>query len=130
MNQQKQKGMIAILEPVGRNLGLTLFAMFALFPLIWMVICAFKSDAQMYNTVFRFTPTLENFQAVLVGSDYFRAFFQNLLVAGGAVIVTESPVCRVPMRWRATILRKRKMWHFKFFLLNLHRRSWSSCRFS
>jgi len=88
MNQQKQKGMIAILEPVGRNLGLTLFAMFALFPLIWMVICAFKSDAQMYNTVFRFTPTLENFQAVLVGSDYFRAFFQNLLVAGGAVIVT------------------------------------------
>jgi len=88
MNQQKQKGMITILEPVGRNLGLTLFAMFALFPLIWMVICAFKSDAQMYNTVFRFTPTLENFQAVLVGSDYFRAFFQNLLVAGGAVIVT------------------------------------------
>jgi len=88
MNQHKQKGIMRILEPVGRNLGLTLFAMFALFPLIWMVICAFKSDAQMYNTVFRFTPTLENFRAVLIGSDYFRAFFQNLLVAGGAVIVT------------------------------------------
>lgn len=88
MNQQKQKGIINIVEPVLRNLGLTLFAMFALFPLLWMVICAFKSDAQMYNTVFRFTPTLENFRAVLVGSDYFRAFFQNLLVAGGAVIVT------------------------------------------
>ncbi|MCP1103044.1 multiple sugar transport system permease protein [Aequitasia blattaphilus] len=77
-----------ILEAIGRNLGLTLFAMFALFPLIWMVICAFKSDAQMYNTVFRFTPTLENFKAVLVGTDYFKAFFQNLIVAGGAVIIT------------------------------------------
>lgn len=77
-----------ILEAIGRNLGLTLFAMFALFPLIWMVICAFKSDAQMYNTVFRFTPTLENFKAVLVGTDYFKAFFQNLVVAGGAVIIT------------------------------------------
>lgn len=95
MNQQeplvdsgKNKGLIGILEPIGRNLGLTLFAMFALFPLLWMVICAFKSDAEMYNTVFIFKPTLENFRAVLVGTDYFRAFFQNLVVAGGAVIVT------------------------------------------
>lgn len=88
VNSKKENGIAKILEPVGRNLGLTLFAMFALFPLIWMIICAFKSDAQMYNTVFRFTPTLENFKAVLVGSDYFRAFFQNLVVAGLAVIVT------------------------------------------
>ncbi|MDL2251043.1 carbohydrate ABC transporter permease [Lachnospiraceae bacterium OttesenSCG-928-J05] len=87
MNKKKMNT-FNILEAIGRNLGLTLFAMFALFPLIWMVICAFKSDAQMYNTVFRFTPTLENFKAVLVGTDYFKAFFQNLVVAGGAVIIT------------------------------------------
>ncbi|MDO4272989.1 MAG: carbohydrate ABC transporter permease [Eubacteriales bacterium] len=93
MNQQltdssKNKKTFRFLEPVLRNLGLTLFAMFALFPLVWMVICAFKSDAQMYNTIFRFTPTLDNFRAVLVGTDYFKAFFQNLVVAGGAVIIT------------------------------------------
>ncbi|HAX52380.1 carbohydrate ABC transporter permease [Muricomes intestini] len=88
VDSSKNKKIFKILEPIGRNLGLTLFAMFALFPLVWMVVCAFKSDAQMYNTVFIFHPTLENFRAVLVGTDYFRAFFQNLVVAGGAVIIT------------------------------------------
>ena len=85
---QGEKKEIRFIEPVLRNLGLTLFALFALFPLIWMVLCAFKSDAEMYNTVFVFHPTLENFKKVLLGTDYFKAFFQNLLVAGGAVILT------------------------------------------
>ncbi|HBC27887.1 MAG TPA: carbohydrate ABC transporter permease [Ruminococcaceae bacterium] len=53
-----------------------------------MVLCSFKSDVQMYNTVFRFTPTLENYRNVLFGTDYFRAFFQNLLVSGVAVVIT------------------------------------------
>jgi len=88
IDSEKNKRIFRILEPIGRNLGLTLFAMFALFPLLWMVLCAFKSDAQMYNTVFVFTPTLENFRAVLLGTDYFKAFFQNLVVAGGAVLLT------------------------------------------
>ncbi|HBN79773.1 MAG TPA: carbohydrate ABC transporter permease [Ruminococcaceae bacterium] len=71
-----------------RNLGLCLYALFALFPLIWMIICTFKSDAEMYNTVFRFTPTMENYRAVLLGTDYFKAFLQNLVVSGGAVLLT------------------------------------------
>ena len=79
---------IHVMEPILRNLALTLFAMFALFPLVWMVLCAFKSDAQMYNTVFVFQPTLENFKKVLLGTDYFKAFFQNLVVAGGAGVIT------------------------------------------
>lgn len=87
-DSSKNQKIFKIAGPAGRNMGLTLFAMFALFPLVWMVVCAFKSDAQMYNTVFIFQPTLENFRAVLVGTDYFRAFFQNLAVAGGAVIIT------------------------------------------
>ena len=42
----------------------------------------------MYNTVFIFEPTLDNFREVLIGTDYFKAFGQNLIVAGGAVVVT------------------------------------------
>ena len=72
----------------GRNLGLTLYALYALFPLIWMLICTFKSDTEMYNTVFIFQPTLANYQAVLLGTDYARAFFQNMIVSGGAVLLT------------------------------------------
>lgn len=77
-----------ILEALGRNLGLSLYALFALFPLVWMLICTFKSDAEMYNTVFRFHPTLENYGAVLLGTDYLKAFLQNLVVSGGAVLLT------------------------------------------
>ena len=73
---------------IGSNLALIFFAVFALFPIIWMVTCTFKSDAEMYNTVFRFTPTLSNYQEVLIGTDYFKAFLQNIIVAGGAVLLT------------------------------------------
>ena len=84
---QNRKTML-VLEDFGRNLGLTFYALFALFPLVWMVICSFKADAEMYNTVFVFTPTLDNYKAVLLGTDYFKAFFQNLVVSGGAVLLT------------------------------------------
>lgn len=88
VDTQQNKRAVTALEALGRNTGLCLYALFALFPLIWMIICSFKSDAQMYNTVFRFTPTLENYRAVLLGTDYFKAFFQNLIVSGGAVLLT------------------------------------------
>ena len=67
---------------------LMIFATYALFPIIWMITCTFKSDAEMYNTIFKFTPTLANYKAVLVGTDYFKAFGQNIIVAGGAVLLT------------------------------------------
>lgn len=86
--KDSKKKILQISEAVGRNTGLSLYALFALFPLVWMVICSFKSDAEMYNTVFRFTPTMENYKAVLLGTDYFKAFLQNLVVSGGAVLLT------------------------------------------
>lgn len=75
-------------KEAGRNLGLLLYALYALFPLVWMLICTFKSDTEMYNTVFIFRPTLANYQAVLLGTDYVRAFIQNIIVSGGAVLLT------------------------------------------
>lgn len=78
----------AALSWIGRNLALVCFAVFSLFPILWMVTCTFKSDAEMYTTVFNFTPTLSNYRAVLIGTDYFKAFLQNIVVAGGAVLLT------------------------------------------
>ena len=49
---------------------LAIYAVFALFPLIWMIILTFKSDAQMYNTTFIFDPTLNNYKEVLFNTDY------------------------------------------------------------
>lgn len=77
-----------ILGSVGRNLLLSIYAIFALFPLVWMVLITFKHDVEMYSTTFIFTPTLANYKAVLFGTDYFKTFLDNVIVSGGAVIVS------------------------------------------
>ncbi len=77
-----------LLGSISRNLLLTIYAVFALFPLLWMVIITFKSDAEMYTTTFFFNPTLENYTAVLMGTDYFKSFMDNVIVSSGAVLVS------------------------------------------
>jgi len=72
---------------IGRNTLLSMWTIFALFPLLWMVLLTFKSDAQMFNTTFIFTPTLENYSAVLVGTDYLQSFLDNIIVSGAAVMI-------------------------------------------
>ncbi|MDR2738512.1 MAG: carbohydrate ABC transporter permease [Treponema sp.] len=73
-----------------RYLALTVWLVFAVFPLFWMFICSLKSDAEVVTTVFNFTPTFSNYNAVLFrpDSDYFKAFLQNFAVSGGAVLLT------------------------------------------
>jgi multiple sugar transport system permease protein len=84
-----KKAQAAFLE-VGRNFGLTVYAIFAIFPIVWMLLMSFKSDAEVVTTIFKFTPTLSNYQAVLLrpDSDYIKAFIQNFIVSGGAVLLT------------------------------------------
>ncbi|QTL99547.1 ABC transporter permease subunit [Iocasia frigidifontis] len=71
-----------------RNILLISYTIFALFPLFWMILITFKSDTQMYDTTFFFTPTLENYKEVLLSADYFSAFINNIIVSGGAVLVS------------------------------------------
>ncbi|WP_319478637.1 carbohydrate ABC transporter permease [Marispirochaeta aestuarii] len=73
---------------VVRNFLLVLWAIFGLFPLVWMVLISFKSDSQMFDTLFVFTPTLENYRKVLIGTDYFKTFMDNIIVSSGAVLVS------------------------------------------
>jgi multiple sugar transport system permease protein len=42
----------------------------------------------MYTTTFKFTPTLENYTQVLLRTDYFKAFLDNIIVSSGAVLVS------------------------------------------
>jgi multiple sugar transport system permease protein len=67
---------------------LFVYSIFALFPLIWMLIISFKSDMDMYSTVFIFDPTIENYIKVLSEGNYVKSFFDNLIVSGGAVLVS------------------------------------------
>lgn len=76
------------LGDIARNILLSAYAIFALFPLIWMILITFKSDAEMYNTLFIFNPTLENYRAVLFNTNYFEAFLNSIFVSGGAVLIS------------------------------------------
>lgn len=76
------------LNAIVQNGLLVIYTIFALFPLIWMIILTFKPDSQMFTTTFIFTPTLENYSEVLLKSDYFKYFFDSVIVAAGAVIIS------------------------------------------
>ena len=67
---------------------LLIWAVFALFPLLWMLIMTFKAEADMLTTTFIFTPTLENYNLVLLQSDYLRYFTDSVITSFGAVAVS------------------------------------------
>jgi multiple sugar transport system permease protein len=71
-----------------RNALLLLYASFALFPLLWMLVLSIKPDREMFTTLFIFTPTVENYAGVFLHSDYPRFFFNNLVVSLGAVLLS------------------------------------------
>lgn len=78
-----------IFKSITSTTALTIYAIFAIFPLFWLVLITFKSDAQMFNTTFFFTPTLSNYSKVIFqGTDYVQAFVNNIIVSGGAVLLS------------------------------------------
>ena len=85
INMKDRKNLLGY---IAKNLLLIVYAIFALFPLIWMLIISFKADTQVFTTTFIFTPTLSNYQEVLFRSDYVQYMIDSLIVAGGAVLVS------------------------------------------
>ncbi|MBE0688937.1 MAG: carbohydrate ABC transporter permease [Anaerolineae bacterium] len=78
---------------------LVIYFMFALFPIVWMILVSLKSTNELFTTQFVFTPTLENYQAILFGDpraaagvvarvDFPRNFLNSLIVSSGAVAVS------------------------------------------
>jgi len=71
-----------------KDLGLLLYAMFALFPLVWLVIISFKHDREMFNTTFIFSPTLDNYRVLFSSGEFIGYFVDNLIVSVGAIILS------------------------------------------
>lgn len=115
-NSYQRRKRFKVLGAIGRNLGLTVYAVFALFPLLWMVLCSFKPDTEMYNTVFRFHPTTANYSAVLIGTDYFKAFYQNFVVSALAVLITI--VAGVPIAYALARYNFKKKENVAFTILS------------
>jgi multiple sugar transport system permease protein len=76
------------LGSIAKTILLLIYALFALFPLLWMLILSFKPDNEMFTTTFFFTPTLSNFQAVFSKSDFLGTLWNNLVVSCLAVALS------------------------------------------
>ena len=76
------------LSRIVMNFLLLVYAVFAIFPLIWMLLISFKSDTEVFTTTFLFHPTLSNYAAVLLESNYVQYMKDSLIVAGGSVLVS------------------------------------------
>lgn len=96
--------MAALRRPIGeagwgRTVGAGIVAFVYFFPVLWIILTAFKtySDALAIPPVWLFTPTLENFvqvfsrsysagaEAVATGFD--RFFFNSIFIAGSSVLI-------------------------------------------
>lgn len=80
--------------------GYSVFAVFVLFPLLWIFLMSIKDfrDIIAYPPKFVFQPTLENYSSILFGSeqpglttgvsDYTRFLFNSVIISGGALVVS------------------------------------------
>lgn len=96
MQSEKAQGRFAA---VLSDAFLILYFIFALFPLVWMVLVSLKSGPELFTTKFIFTPTLENYSAILFGDtraaagvvakqQFPQTFMNSLIAASGAVFIS------------------------------------------
>lgn len=95
---------------VGGDLMLVLWFTFSLFPLLWMVLLAMKTQADQTTTYFAFSPTLQNFATVLsqrgtdlTSVDFKSSMLSSLVVCIGAVLVSlliGIPAAYAAGRWK------------------------------
>lgn len=88
------------------DVGVVAWFVFALFPILWMLLLALKNDAQQTSTYFGFSPTFSNFGTVLsqrgtdlTSVDFKTAILTSVLNCGGAVLV--SLVIGIPAAYAA-----------------------------
>ena len=91
---------------IASDVVLIVWFVFSLFPIVWMVLLALKSDAEQTSTYFAFSPTFSNFGTVLsqrgtdlTSVDFTSSLLTSLINCGGAVIV--SLVIGIPAAYAA-----------------------------
>lgn len=73
-----------------RNIIVAIMLIFAIFPVVWIVLTAFKErrDIFTFPPVIFFKPTLENFVTAIVERPILRAMINSLFIAGAVTIIS------------------------------------------
>jgi multiple sugar transport system permease protein len=87
--------MKGLLRRIGFWVGLLLFALFAVFPVVWMLISTFKQTGDLYNAgnnpfLFNLPPTLENVTFLFTGTHYPVFLWNSFLIGVLVVVITLS----------------------------------------
>ncbi|TAN00486.1 MAG: carbohydrate ABC transporter permease [Rhodanobacteraceae bacterium] len=82
-----------LLRRVGFWVGMVLFAVFAIFPVAWMLISTFKQTGDLYNTandpfLFNLPPTLKNVTFLFTDTHYPIFLWNSFLIGVLVVIIT------------------------------------------
>jgi ABC-type glycerol-3-phosphate transport system permease component len=90
--------------------ALTALIVLFLFPLLWIIGLSFKTRLQIFSMppLLVWSPTVENYVAVLHSGDFLQAFVNSLVVASGAVLLSlcvgvpaAYAIARFPFRGRS-----------------------------
>jgi sorbitol/mannitol transport system permease protein len=63
-------------------------ALLIFFPMLWMMLTAFKTEQQAYATTWLFTPTLDSFREVLLHSSYAHFALNSILISAGVTVLS------------------------------------------
>lgn len=95
--------------------GLIIALFWALAPIYWIVVTAFKTPREVYAdppTLWPTTPTLENFAKAIYETEFPRFVFNSALVAVGVTIIAATfgalaayPIARIKFKGKATAAR-------------------------
>ena len=73
-----------------RNAATILIILFVIFPIVWLILTAFKPERYVYTNSFIFPPTLNNFFSVFGGSgrlDFTPYLINSLAVSAGVLLI-------------------------------------------
>ena len=89
MKRSRSKA-LKIIGRVGLYGFLTIFAIICLFPLYWLVTTSLKPSLDVFSTTMLgfFTPTLENYNHVLLNDSYPRFLLNSAIISMATVVVT------------------------------------------
>ena len=104
------------------GLAITLLAwgagLLVAFPILWMLLTSFKTETEAFRAPPRligFTPTLENYTAILAAGGYYHAALNSLLTAGGSTFV--GIVIGIPCAWAMAFKPTRRTRGVLFWML-------------
>lgn len=72
--------------------ALILVALFVMFPIVWIVLTAFKNSIDAYSTSILFTPTLENFKVIFNHPYSVGPLFRNSIIVSCVTVGIAIPL--------------------------------------